>query len=151
MGRPKIDRVSVFEVRVGGVHTRRFLSREEAWAFVGSRDARLFEVPATPRQLYRWGLVAAIPTPPLAPPKRKRNRSHPPRCPNCHAYWYGPGRPRKGQTRGISEPIPIDPLDYDGPDPSTLAPAPRPSDLTDRPDLAGLFDPRLYDELPEDY
>lgn len=135
MGRSRLPRVWVYEVRVPGfVAVRRFLSQEEQRAFCEGKagrgitcEARTVEATAT--QLWHWGLGE----PPARElrPKRPR-RTHPPRCPNCGSYWYGPGRPRKGQPRSLPSP--------------RLVPAPSLDPFEGRPDLAGLFDPRLADD-----
>lgn len=143
--------VPVWIVRRGHEAARRFLSRDEAehTAHKLGRSSVVDEVAATARELYRWGLG---PLPPGYQPRvttALKPRKRPARCPHCNRALYGRGRPRRGEVRDQPAPLTIE--DYDGPNPATLAPAPRPSDLVNRPDLAGLFDPRLHDELPEDY
>lgn len=151
----KVIRTLVYEVRSNFTKSERYLDRAVAthrarelsklhgWRF------RVTPYGASPRELHQWGLG---PDPNSAreprPRSTRRRKPHPARCPSCGAAWYGPGRPRKDGSRNVAPPL--DPLEYDGPDPSTLQPSPNP-DLADRPGLAGLLDPRLHEELPDDW
>ena len=137
------------------VPIRRFATLADVEAYKGKHLERMVVTQArgSARDLFRWGLGPA-PHSYKAPKRSTRpRRVHPPICPSCGAHWYGPGRPRKDGSRNVV-PQPTDWADYDGPDPSSLRPrasqAPA-SDLEDRPDLAGLYDPRLHDELPDDF
>jgi hypothetical protein len=159
MGRhPIAPRVEVWIVRFEK-KVYHFLEKEEAHAIaarLGAGRAQVESVMASQRQLWDWRLIDELP-PGYAQRTRKissrARKPHPPVCPSCGAHWYGPGRPRKDGSRNV--PPPIDPAEYDGPNPSSLRPraslqAPAP-DLADRPDLAGLLDPRLHEELPDDW
>lgn len=134
MARPRMPRTTVHEIRWGvRPYVRRFLEQGEAHAFAAQLGVKTEgrTTLATASQLHRWGLG---PPPSRLPRPRRAARSHPPICPACGAHWYGPGRPRRGQDGRRLAPV----------SKARLAPSPDP--WADRPDLAGLFDPRLADD-----
>jgi len=159
LGRTKMlitERKIVYVVGVPSTSAplRRFLDIEEARKSLASTGGwgRLTQVLGSPRDLYRWGLG---PLPEGYAPRKtgaRKYRSHPPVCPNCHARWFGPGRPRKDGSRNV---VPVDPAEYDGPDPSTLVPRSFAAAIAEegREGLAGLADPRLreLDDMPPDW
>ena len=138
----RTSKVDVWIVRRPGETLRRFATQAEAEAYAHSKGwaSKITTVRGSARDLFRWGLGPApehYRKPPPKPARPRRYKVACPQCPHCLAK-------RKGVA--LEPAAPMSWAEYDGPDPSSLRPRSAPSDLEERPDLRGLFDPRLHED-----
>ena len=132
-------KVPVWIVRREGEAQRRFLNQVEAerYADLKGRLSKVVQTRGSARDLFRWGLGPAPEhyRKPVPKPPRRRRVVACPQCPHCLAK-------RKGEPEPTPSPYPIEPEGYH-PDIAR--------ELAERPDLKGLFDPRLQEPLPDDF